>query len=314
MPRLMNVTRTNPIKAAQFLDELRTKLQGAQGTFIYDACLRASLEKTNPDDSSGYVRWLQALFYFLRQENGGGGRTLDLGCGTGELTVLMKLLGFDATGIDLQPDDIRLARLLAEENGLSADTFVHHEGGRLPFADSSFDIVMMISVLEHLADQTLRSLLPELARICRGVLFVQAPSSASLRDDHTGLRFVPAMPHWLARTYIAARGSKYRYSISSSGTWDVHYRGLDEILRIFRPWFTGSFAPANCSYPQPSADDSITRIGKRVHLANRDLFVGIPLPWRRLRLNRGCPPETYYPYINLIFKPVHGERENGFAS
>ena len=310
----MPVTRNNPIKAAHFLNELRTKLQSAQGTFIYDACLRASLEKTNPEDSSGYVRWLHALFDFLRHENGGGRRTLDLGCGTGELTVLMKLLGFEATGIDVQPEDIRLAQLLARENGLSADMFVRHEMVQLPFADASFDIVMMVSVLEHLDDQTLRALLPELARICRGVLFVQAPSSASLRDDHTGLRFVPAMPHWLARTYIAARGSKYRYSISPSGTWDVHYRSLDEILQIFSPWFAGSFAPANCCYPEPSSDESITRIGKHIQLRNRDLFVGVPLPWRRLRINRGYPREAYYPYLNLIFKPANGYHQNGFES
>jgi 2-polyprenyl-3-methyl-5-hydroxy-6-metoxy-1,4-benzoquinol methylase len=310
----MEYTRTNPIRAAHFLNELRIKLQSAQGTFIYDACLRASLEKTNPEDSSGYVRWLQALFDFFQQENGAGLRTLDLGCGTGELTVLMELLGFEATGIDLQTEDIRLARLLAQENGLSADMFVRHEGRSLPFADHSFDIVMMISVLEHLDDQTLDALLPELARICRGILFVQAPSSASFRDDHTGLRFVPAMPHWLARTYIAARGSKYRYSISSSGIWDVHYRSVDEILHRFRPWFEGSFAPANCAYPEPSSDDSVTRIGKHLHLAHRDFFIGVPLPWRRLRINRGYPKEAYYPYVNLIFKPAGRERENGFAS
>jgi 2-polyprenyl-3-methyl-5-hydroxy-6-metoxy-1,4-benzoquinol methylase len=310
----MEIRRTNPIRAAHFLSELRTKLRSAQGTFIYDACLRASLEKTNPEDSSGYVRWLQALLDFFQQENGADLRTLDLGCGTGELTVLMKLLGFEATGIDVQSEDIRLARLLAQENGLSADMFVRHEGRSLPFADASFDIVMMISVLEHLDDQTLHALLPELARICRGVIFVQVPSSASFRDDHTGLRFVPAMPHWLARTYIAARGSKYRYSISSSGSWDVHYRSVDEILQIFRPHFEGSFAPANCSYPEPSSDDSVTRIGKHLHLAHRNFFIGVPLPWRRLRINRGYPRETYYPYINLIFKSPSHESQNGLES
>jgi 2-polyprenyl-3-methyl-5-hydroxy-6-metoxy-1,4-benzoquinol methylase len=305
---------SNPIKAAHFLNELRSKLESAEGTFIYDACLRASQEKTNPDDSSGYLRWLQALFDFFQRENVAGLRTLDLGCGTGELTVLMKLLGFEATGIDVQAEDIRLAQLLAEENGLAASMFVRHEGGRLPFANASFDIVMMISVLEHLDDQTLRALLPELARICRGILFVQAPSSASFRDDHTGLRFVPSMPHWLAKTYIAARGVKYRYSISSSGTWDVHYRSVNEILGIFRSYFEGSFAPANCSYPKPSSDDSITRIGKHVHLGNRDLFVSLPLPWRRLRINRGYPREAYYPYINLIFKPTNCQQSNGVKS
>lgn len=300
----MEAKGSNPIRAAQFLEELRTKLRPVQGTFIHDACIRASLEKTNPHDSSGYVRWLQRLFDFLiEHKNVSGRRTLDFGCGTGELTVLMKLLGFESIGLDVHLEDIQLAQSLAGENGLPADMFVWNENRRLPFPDESFDIVTMISVLEHLDDQTLAALVPELARVCKGVLFLQAPSSARLRDDHTGLRFVPSMPHWFAKAYIAARGRKYRYPISSSGTWDVHYRNLDEILSLFGKYFHWSFAPPGCSYPEPSNDDSITRLGKHFQLANRNVFFAVPLPWRRLRINRGYPKEAYYPYLNLILKP-----------
>src|SRR5207302_944530 len=146
-----------------------------------------------------------------------GRKTLDVGCGTGALTVLMKLVGFDAIGIDVHQQHVQLAKVLADENSLSKDMFVCDQDSKLPFPDRSFDIVTMISVLEHLDDATLAALVPELARVCKGLLFVQAPSSASLRDDHTGLLFVPWMPQWLARLYVASYGRKYRYSISATG-------------------------------------------------------------------------------------------------
>jgi SAM-dependent methyltransferase len=297
----------NPIRATQFLAALRTKLRSAEGTFIHDACLRAALEKTNPHDSSGYVRWLRRLFDYLRaQENVSGTRTLDLGCGTGELTVLMKLLGCDAVGVDAEAANVTLARLLARENELPEVMFICNERGRLPFADASFDIVTMISVLEHMDDGALSILLPELARVCKGAVFLQAPSSASLRDDHTGLRFVPSMPHWLAKRYVAARGSKYCYKISSTGEWDVFYRNVDEIFSSFNSHFDCRFAPPHCWFPEFSTHDSITSIGKHLRVANRDFFVGVPLPWRQFRVRRGYPKEAYLPYVNLILTPKRG--------
>lgn len=309
----MKSNELNPIKAEQFLHKLKAKLQPAQGTFIYEASLHASMEKTNPGDESGYVQWLRSLIEFLRAQPGVRGvRALDLGCGTGELTVLMRLIGLEAFGLDVHRADIQLAQLLAEENGFPKDMFIWSAGeGKLPFADASFDIVTMISVLEHLDEPTLRRLVPELARVCSGVVFAQAPSSASLRDDHTGLLFVPSLPHWLAKTYIAARGNRYRYAISASGDWDVHYRSSDEVFAAFGRYFDCNYAPADCSYPPVSSSDSVTSIGRHFQIANRNLYLGLPIPWRRRRINRGCPKEAYYPYLNLVCTPK--VRANGSA-
>jgi len=296
--------RSNPIRAERFLRELKASLAPAKGTYIYDACIRDSLEKTSPEDPSGYVEWLRRLLTVLAQgKNGSGPKTLDVGCGTGALTVLMKLLGFDATGIDVHQQHVQLAKGLADENGLSPDMFVCNRGEKLPFPDQSFDIVTMISVLEHLDDAALAALVPELARVCRGLLFVQAPNSASLRDDHTGLLFVPWMPRWLARAYVAGRGKRYRYYISSSGDWDVHYRNFDQATSVFGSCFDFSPSPPECCYPQTPAEFSPTKIGKRIRLSDRELFIGVPLPWRQFRISRGYPKEAYDPYLNLIFKP-----------
>jgi hypothetical protein len=47
--------------------------------------------------------------------------------------------------------------------------------GRLPFADSSFDVVLCLDVLEHLAVAERRALLDELARVTRRFVLLAAP-------------------------------------------------------------------------------------------------------------------------------------------
>jgi 2-polyprenyl-3-methyl-5-hydroxy-6-metoxy-1,4-benzoquinol methylase len=300
----------NPIKAERFLDAVRVNLAPAKGTYIYDACIRNYLEKFSPEDSSGYVRWLTRLLpYLVDRFKLGGNKTLDLGCGTGELTVLMRLLGFDATGVDIHQQDVRMAKLLAAENGLSPEMFVLSDNGKLPFESKAFDIVTMISVIEHVDDDALAGMIPELARVCRGVVFIQAPNKVSVSDDHTGLKFVPWMPHWLAKGYVAARGDRYKYSISASGSWDVYFRNLKQIISRFGHYFDYDFVPASCSFPEPSDTDLVTKIGKNFRISRKKIFVGVPLPWRRIRMNRGYPKQAYYPYFNLTFTPKRIARD-----
>lgn len=297
------------LQAEKFLNSLTVALETARGTYGYDACLRDAREKTSPQDSSGYVSWLRRLLTVLSgQPNVSGKRLLDVGCGSGALTVLMKLMGYDAVGLDVDEAQINLARTLADENGCSRDMFICDQSPTLPFRDASFDLVTMISVVEHVDDSKLNGLAQELARICKGALFVQAPNSAAVRDDHTGLLFVPWMPHWLAKHYIRSRGDRYEYRISRSGTWDVYYRRFEELLSFFDPYFDWQFAPADCSYPPPPKDYVPTRVGKRVRISGREVFVGLPLPWRQFRVSRGHPKEAYFPYVNLIFTPKNGSR------
>jgi len=52
------------------------------------------------------------------------GRTLDIGCGTGEHALLAAELGLHATGIDLSPRAIALARQKASERNSAARFFV----------------------------------------------------------------------------------------------------------------------------------------------------------------------------------------------
>src|SRR5947209_8416950 len=70
-----------------------------------------------------------------------GAQILDFGCGLGALVSHLRALGFDAYGCDF-PDE------LGDQPYLNAI----EEPYRLPFEDSTFDVVVSDQVLEHVQD------------------------------------------------------------------------------------------------------------------------------------------------------------------
>jgi ubiquinone/menaquinone biosynthesis C-methylase UbiE len=80
-------------------------------------------------------------------------RLLDLGCGTGIVSrVLRERLGGGAriTGVDMNPQMIEAARLLAPELDWRVGNAMD-----LPFADASFDVVVSQQMLQFPADRAL---------------------------------------------------------------------------------------------------------------------------------------------------------------
>lgn len=292
-----------PLEARRFRKAVLDYLSPAKRIKLYDLLIRDHLEKLDLIDA-GYGCWLQRLLPHLVNRYGlQGKRVLDLGCGTGELTVRMNLLGFETMGIDVHGKAVDLAKILAVENGLPETTFVKSNTEGLPFAENSFDIVTMFSVLEHVDDQVLiNKLMPELKRICRGLVYVLAPNKLKVSDDHTGLKFVSWMPKRLAEIYIKARGPEYRYFISASGFWDVSYRTLGRISSLFQHDFLLDFPSEEVIYPPLDKAPMITRIGKNVRIGDRKIFIGLPIPWK-LMVRMGYPKEAFYPYLNLVAIP-----------
>jgi 2-polyprenyl-6-hydroxyphenyl methylase/3-demethylubiquinone-9 3-methyltransferase len=78
-----------------------------------------------------------------------GVRLLDIGCGGGVLTEEFALMGCKATGIDLSPRSIEIARMHAAQTGLSIDYQVG-SATHLSFEPASFDVVSCCDVLEHI--------------------------------------------------------------------------------------------------------------------------------------------------------------------
>jgi SAM-dependent methyltransferase len=105
-----------------------------------------------------------------------GARALDVGCGVGRLMLRMARRGCRVTGVELMRPDLRSARRLLREVWQQVE-LIEGDGGRLPFADESFDFVTCTETLEHVADYGLA--LRELARVLRpgGGLVVSVPDA-----------------------------------------------------------------------------------------------------------------------------------------
>jgi ubiquinone/menaquinone biosynthesis C-methylase UbiE len=289
-----------PLKADRFLRAAIQNLEPLRGTFVHAQVIRDLREKTEQVDS-GYARWLAGLLPWLGRHCGLArpARVLDFGCGSGELTVLMNSLGYDAVGLEVHGAHLRLARILAEENGLSADRFVLSQGGPLSFPDGSFDIVTMSSVFEHLSDEVLDQVLPELARVCVGALFVLVPNRLKTRDDHTGLALINWLPRGLAALCVRASGPYHRYGISQDGSWDVHPRTYWAVRqRLERHGFRVGFVPDEVVFPPLETARPLFELGSGRGWKS---LVLAPVRWLcRALLATGTPRQAFYPYLNLV--------------
>lgn len=97
-----------------------------------------------------------------------GMRVLDLGCGTGSLTVMIKQshLMSDVYGLDADPQVLKLARSKAKQ----ANVKIAYEQGmayQLPYPDAWFDRVVTSLVLHHLTTEQKQQALNEVYRVLR---------------------------------------------------------------------------------------------------------------------------------------------------
>jgi len=94
-----------------------------------------------------------------------GRRVLDAGCGMGDRTVATVLGGAErAVGMDTDPEKLHWARLLAQRNDARAG-FLLGSIESIPCRKESFDLVLLLDVIEHL-DRPLEAL-AEVHRVLR---------------------------------------------------------------------------------------------------------------------------------------------------
>jgi SAM-dependent methyltransferase len=108
------------------------------------------------------------------------GDGLDVGCGTGLLAERLAGAGYQMVGVD--PSEGML-KILEERTQLVRA--VHASGTSLPFDDDSFELVITVAVMHHIADAgDVRQTLAEMVRIVK-------PSGRVVVWDHN-----PRNPYW----------------------------------------------------------------------------------------------------------------------
>jgi SAM-dependent methyltransferase len=122
-----------------------------------------------------------------------GASVLDFGCGIGYLVDALVGTGMDAAGVDILEYWGKDSHLIGEEVWAPSGELrsrlhlVSAQDNILPFADSSFDLVVSDQVLEHVFD--LRPAFAEQARVLKpgGIAIHRMPKSYNLMEPHTKL-------------------------------------------------------------------------------------------------------------------------------
>lgn len=97
-------------------------------------------------------------------------KVLDVGCGRGELALFAAKLGVEAIGIDYSKEAIKIANLAKKKSTKEVQKrtkFHIIDAKNLRFKNSSFDIVILTDVIEHLYPRELDIVFKEVKRVLK---------------------------------------------------------------------------------------------------------------------------------------------------
>lgn len=97
-------------------------------------------------------------------------KILEVGLGTGSMSIFFSYLGLDVTGLDNDKNILKKARKLTEKLNGNVK-FVYGDAFKLPFNGQSFDVIFHQGFLEHFSDEQIIQLLNEQLRVGKIVVF-----------------------------------------------------------------------------------------------------------------------------------------------
>ena len=184
-----DLTERQRVEASVYDERVRATLAA-----ISDDELRVRVD-TPPYPNREHVDFLD--FALARIGPIAGARVLEVGCGTGALSVYLALNGARVTGIDVSEENVRIAERRARVNGVSdRATFRAVPVEALADPDGSYDAVIGNQVLHHFE---LDEAMPNIGRLLRAggrALFCEPVLLLPdwlrrIRDDRRVVRFIP---------------------------------------------------------------------------------------------------------------------------
>ncbi|MCH9023701.1 MAG: class I SAM-dependent methyltransferase [candidate division Zixibacteria bacterium] len=112
-----------------------------------------------------------------------GKKALDIGCGTGRISLLLAKLGADVTSLDLSAAMLKHLKLEARRRKVASRiTTIESSADKLPLNDNLFDIVTCFGLLEHLPPVVRRKTILEAFRLLKpkGKMLAVVNNSASI--------------------------------------------------------------------------------------------------------------------------------------
>ena len=193
-----------PGNRRKFIEELQEGIQGCLDSLsAAETCQPAAVdprhrERLTPEESTGFEINEHLSRYQFAAAFVDGRRVLDVGCGKGYGTRMLEQAGAAAVvGVDASEEAVQYARGSAAG---AAATFEVGSLPHLPFPDSSFDVVVMLEVIEHVQDMA--SSLRAIRRVLTedGILVLSTPNQA----EHPGESFNPYHVRELTRAELGS--------------------------------------------------------------------------------------------------------------
>jgi SAM-dependent methyltransferase len=165
----------------------------------FDADIRTKFRREVYGDDIGQNSWTTAeeLAGFAKKADlTEDSEVLEVGCGAGGPALfLARVIGLTVTGVDINEAGITAATAAAAARGLEKRAkFLCVDGsGPLPFADASFDTILLIDAISHIPDR--EALLIELHRVLK-------PDGKLLYTDSTIVTGAVTAAEFAARSTI----------------------------------------------------------------------------------------------------------------
>ncbi|MEJ5376952.1 MAG: methyltransferase domain-containing protein [bacterium] len=109
-----------------------------------------------------------------------GERVLEIGSGTGEISLGLALAGRQVTILDISQQSLDFAQACAADLGLRLEAVCSDAQQPLPFPNDFFDCVWSSGLLEHFTPAERRAMLREWRRVARGRVISLVPNAASV--------------------------------------------------------------------------------------------------------------------------------------
>ncbi|MBE7436575.1 MAG: class I SAM-dependent methyltransferase [Anaerolineales bacterium] len=163
------------------------------------------------DDHSAFLRLRMKTFwnfdYFERiilllLDLPQSGRVLDVGCGSGGISLLLADLQPDLQilGVDFEPKPLEDAHAYASRNGLTNLTFEQGDAHNLKYENESFDAVLCQTVLTHVRDA--QAVVKEMTRVLKsGGVFFAAEYTNSAIANYDSIHFGKRDEEWYREYY-----------------------------------------------------------------------------------------------------------------
>lgn len=160
------------------------------------------------------------------------GTMLDLGVGSGGISVSFSKLNFNVKGLDVNKDYLDLAKKRSEYHKTKLE-LKEWDGVNIPYDSETFSLVLIMDILEHVPDP--HQLIKEICRVLKpgGICFFCTENKYSpvflIGDPHYGIPLLTLFPRFI-RNFIIVDILKRSKVLD-----DYHWFGsVKEIGNIFK--------------------------------------------------------------------------------